>query len=271
MASTKGPIQFPSSIAVSPGNLLVLEADSFPLGTGPWLPQTTETGERNPAWLEARKEARLTGSRVPSAVSAPGSFGSRLEVMLRLAGLVGDKPKTWRMTHGIEGEIKCVKRFEEETGLRLWNSGLYIDDETKIGSSPDGFTVASVGKGSDPLPFVVEIKCPTNGYHKPPSTAYLVQMHCHMLVTGVPQCLFISYVNGENQYWVVPQSKQFEAIVIGRFEEFWRAYEWAKSEGGGERDFKAAVKRLKRAKPGFWKATEKLVTPSIHLLNWVRG
>lgn len=55
------------------------------------------------------------------------------------------------MTWGVSNENEAVKAFEQSTGLKVQETGLWLDSSGVVGASPDEL----IGRNS-----VLEVKCP---------------------------------------------------------------------------------------------------------------
>lgn len=158
-------------------------------------------------WWQLRR-GKPTSSNVAKIVTpAKQKYSSQAEAYIH--NLIGelydplyprtDGPQTSAMKNGTEGESPARKWFELETSMKVNEVGLCVDDDELLWGSPDG--IADTGEP-------VEIKCPTPGVHVgylldgTLPTAYIGQLHAHMLVAGTKSAWFISYCDG------------FEALII---------------------------------------------------------
>jgi hypothetical protein len=65
--------------------------------------------------------------------------------------LNNDLSRVKAVTWGVNNEKEAVKAFETSTGLKVQDTGLWLDSSGVVGASPDGL----IGRKS-----VLEIKCP---------------------------------------------------------------------------------------------------------------
>jgi len=172
----------------------------------------------NPAWHMIRK-GRLTASNFGSVLKAKRVTPSLLKRLLGEYDLSKVKAVTW----GVHNEAEAVKAFEKYTGLKVEETGIWLDSSGVLGASPDGF----VGRNG-----VFEAKCPYTQRNSTISEAiesgnfylskqadgtvmlnkdhvYWHQVQGQMFLTGRMVC-----------YFMVWTSKDFVALTIKR-DESW--------------------------------------------------
>ena len=104
-------------------------------------------GQRsNPAWHLARK-GRLTASNFGAVLAAKRVTPSLLKKLLGEYDLSGVKAIQW----GVNNEAEAIKEFEKKTGLKVKETGIWLDESGILGASPDGLVEANA---------VLESKCP---------------------------------------------------------------------------------------------------------------
>ena len=104
-------------------------------------------GQRsNPAWHLARK-GRLTASNFGAVLAAKRVTPSLLKKLLGEYDLSGVKAIQW----GVNNEAEAIKEFEKQTGLKVKETGIWLDESGILGASPDGLVEANA---------VLESKCP---------------------------------------------------------------------------------------------------------------
>ena len=129
-------------------------------------------------------------------------------------------------------EPEARESFEAETGHRVKEVGFcQMAEGVPVGCSPDGLTVsgeAEIGDllESDRLTGGLEIKCPTRDTHvgylmdgSLPS-AYKLQVHGSLAVTGLPVWHFYSYFPGLNPFHLEVEPDDFTELVKDRLEAF---------------------------------------------------
>ena len=104
-------------------------------------------GQRsNPAWHLARK-GRLTASNFGAVLAAKRVTPSLLKKLLGEYDLSGVKA----IQLGVNNEAEAIKEFEKQTGLKVKETGIWLDESGILGASPDGLVEANA---------VLESKCP---------------------------------------------------------------------------------------------------------------
>ncbi len=129
-------------------------------------------------------------------------------------------------THPMRWGVRCEEEARRYLSLHLnediTNGGFCLTDDKRFGSSPDGL----IGQDG-----VIEIKCPQPetqvGYllkddELPPE--YRWQVQGHLLVTGRPYCLFVSYCPGLAPLVVRVEPNDDTKRLAAALEEFHAKY-----------------------------------------------
>jgi len=183
-------------------------------------------------WLNARK-GRATASEFSKIITSTGKPSKQAEgYMRRLARecviddphvFMGNKHTEW----GHDNEPHARDLFTEIKGFEVDEVGFVISDKLQVvGCSPDGLI-------SDDGEYIagLEIKCPQVDTHVDyllegvlPS-AYKLQVHGSMAVTGLDSWWFMSYFPGLNPLIIKVERDGFTRMIEDRLEEFVLQYQ----------------------------------------------
>ncbi len=129
-------------------------------------------------------------------------------------------------THPMRWGVRCEEEARRYLSLHLnediTNGGFCLTDDKRFGSSPDGL----IGQDG-----VIEIKCPQPetqvGYllSEELPAEYRWQVQGHLLVTGRPYCLFVSYCPGLAPLVVRVESNDDTKQLAAALEEFHAKYQ----------------------------------------------
>jgi hypothetical protein len=109
--------------------------------------QNLTVGQRNnPLWHLVRK-GRLTASNFGCVLNAKRATPSLVKRLLGEYDISRVKAVAW----GVSNESEAIKAFTSHTGLRVEETGIWLDANGILGASPDGL----IGKNH-----VLEVKCP---------------------------------------------------------------------------------------------------------------
>lgn len=159
--------------------------------------------QRSEAWF-ALRELRPTASNASKVITATGKDSASWPAYVREMVDAKIRPRAVREStmwmgnrHTDRGtELEPVARgvFCERMGLEIAEVGFITRDDGVWGCSPDGLVLQD-GK----LVAGLELKCPDGPKHlehldggKLPAE-YVQQVHCSMVVTGLPHWYFVSY------------------------------------------------------------------------------
>ena len=162
-------------------------------------------GQRdNPLWLEMRK-ARLTASNFGRVWTASQSGRANLDTLRSDITGGRDLSRIPAVKWGVDHEQKAIKTYEELTGYRVEETGIWLFPDGHMGASPDGLVRDREGV----LVGILEVKCPWSVRNLPPETglyklpyiehyppalvkkhAYYHQVQGELAATNLPWCDF---------------------------------------------------------------------------------
>lgn len=180
-------------------------------------------------WLAVRK-GRATASEFSKILTAGGKLSKQsIAYMRKLAReCVCDDPQEFQGNKftdwGNDMEPEAREWFTQNVNENVREVGFCAADGGKpIGCSPDGLIV---DPKSGEYVAGLEIKCPQVDTHvgyvldgELPS-AYKLQVHGSMAVTGLPRWWFISYFPGLNPLVLCVERDEFTEIVAGALDGF---------------------------------------------------
>ena len=176
--------------------------------------------QRTEEWFAVR-EKMLTASDVATAIGKnPYSSPKQLLINKRKPS-GGHRFETEATAHGTKYEDVAIKKFEEVTGHKVHDVGIFVHPEhTWLGGSPDGLTETCE---------LIEVKCPLKREikHEIP-TYYYPQVQVCMETLNIDKCYFIQYrpvmEPGDTEILdilEVPRNKEWFAEYLPVMRSFW--------------------------------------------------
>jgi len=124
------------------------------------------------------------------------------------------------MQWGTDNEHRALMAWLEKHPNMIVTDAAFTVGSSGIAASPDGYYICQDKMGC------IEIKCPygksdkSHPAHTKPVWYYVSQMHCHMHVSGMDNCIFISWGTNTVRSWMIPFCSHFFQLMLNLKESF---------------------------------------------------